>query len=72
MCWQRFAELLSGWEPYHHLWRLDRRVTMRAVYRRRPALPEFEAEMQRYRDIEAELAEKPPTSRVGALVICTG
>ncbi|KAF0306204.1 Dynein heavy chain 5, axonemal [Amphibalanus amphitrite] len=68
----RFADLLAGWEPYHHLWRMDRRATMKAVTRRRPSLIEFETEMQRYKDIEAELAEKPATSRVGALVICTG
>ena len=69
---QRFGDLLASWEPYHHLWQLDRRATMRAVSRRRPSLTEFETEMQRYKDIEAELAAKPATCRVGALVICTG
>ena len=69
---QELTRTFSGWEQYHHLWRMEKESSIKEFIGSSPTLTEYDAKLQSYVNLEKQIKKEPEMYRVAAMSIKTG
>jgi len=64
-----FAQFSQIWERYKHVWEVDREDTITSFVKRKPALKDFEGELQKYNMAKSQLTTEKTEYRYGSILI---
>ena len=57
------------WDPYRHVWEIDREDTINVFLKKKPQLKDFENELHKYNMSKSQLTTEKPEYRYGSIMI---